>query len=66
MLRLLVTTFVVVSTVATASAASIGQARPAKFAPSSFDVYTRTPNATAQLWMRDHYARMLVFSPRVL
>jgi hypothetical protein len=49
--------------VATASAASTGLARIAKFAPSSFNQYTQNPTAAEKQWMRDHYARMLVFSP---
>ena len=44
-------------------AASIGKARIARSARSSFDTYTRNPNAAQQQWMRDHYARLMVFDP---
>lgn len=46
-----------------ASAASIGKARIARAAPSSFDKYTRNPNAAEKQWIRDHYARLIVFDP---
>jgi hypothetical protein len=63
MLRLLLMTLVVVSTVATASAASIGQARIAKFAPSAFDKYTRSPKRGGAALDARSLRRMLVFSP---
>jgi hypothetical protein len=61
---LLCTLLLVMCALATSSpAASIGKARIARTAQSSFDKYTRDPSAAEKQWMRDHYARLQVFDP---
>jgi hypothetical protein len=47
----------------TTSPASVGRARIAKYAPTEFNTYIDSPTPEEAQWMRDHYARMLVFSP---
>ena len=43
--------------------ASAGRVLFTKGANSSFDPYTKSPSAAQQQWMRDHYTRMLTYSP---
>jgi Hypothetical glycosyl hydrolase family 15 len=42
---------------------SAGSVRFEKGANSAFDPYTSNPTTAQQQWMRDHYARMLTYSP---
>jgi hypothetical protein len=53
----------IVCLLSTPSAASTGAPRIAKFAPTAFQRYIESPTADQARWMREHYARMLVFSP---
>jgi hypothetical protein len=44
-------------------AAPVGQVRFAQIANSEFDRFTMAPTSAGQRWMREHYSRMLAYSP---
>jgi hypothetical protein len=45
------------------SAQNAGVANVSKLANDGFDAYTAYPSPSMQQWLRDHYARMTVYSP---
>src|SRR3954451_20322045 len=49
--------------IGTASAQSPGVVNFTMHAPSDFDTYTSRPSLATRQWMRDHYYRMIVYTP---
>src|SRR5262249_45554602 len=57
------TTAITTTSLAPASGADAGHVHVFKAATSSFNPYTANPTPAEEQWMRDHYWRMLAYSP---